>query len=249
MKIKELGKGFMHKTYLADIDGDKYVMQKLGKTFGSIPDITNISEELNKRHFPTVEVLPNWRVTKHIEGECIENPNDKQFKSALRLALTFHAVTRDIKVPTNNEIHSVPELRGLYDTINELPHRTVHGDLKPFNFIFKDDVAVALIDLDLVHSAPIVWDIANMICSWCNIDGEINYDRVEMIKCTYLNSDVCSKEEFEMIDFTVLAFSLEFYYRYQDYDYFSNLEKSYCDMRVKSAMKFYNNYKKYTEKQ
>jgi len=247
MKIRELGKGFMHKTYLADIDSDKYVIQKLGKSFGSIPDMNNISKELNRRHFPTIEVLPNWRVTKHIEGECIESPNDRQFKSALRLALMFHATTRDIKVLKNKNIHSVFELKDSYEIINQLSHRTIHGDLKPLNFIFRGDVAVALIDLDLVHSAPIVWDIANLICSWCNVNGEINYDRVELIKNTYFHSDVCSQEEFNMIDFTVLTFSLEFYYRYQDYDYFANLKKSYCDMRVKSAMKFYKNFKKYIE--
>ncbi len=89
MKINKLGNGFMHKTYLIDDGKEKYVAQKLGKAFSSVPDVDYVSNELNKMHFPTIEVLPNWRVTRYIDGEAIKSPNDKQFKSAVALTLRF----------------------------------------------------------------------------------------------------------------------------------------------------------------
>lgn len=231
----------MHKSYILDRDGHKVVLQELGKAFGAIPDTTKICEFLEGK-FPTTKLL-KWRVVEYIEGDTVTNPSNSQLRSAVKLLIKFHSKTASFLAEPFN-MHKVPELEKEYEELRklQLPIRTVHGDVKCNNFIYKGDRAVALIDLDYVHNNTIVWDIANMICSWCGCEnGTIDIKKVEIIKSEFKKH--INRSEYEAIDKFVLVYAREFYHRHKDYNYFKNLTREYCDYRSNNALKFYQLYK------
>jgi len=243
LDISKLDSGFMHDSYLIEAGGERIVLQKLNKTFDSIPDIDKVSKFLIDKKFPTIEVLDNYRITKYIYGVIEDKPNDVQFISALQLVGKFHNTIQEYNAPIRKDIHSVRELRKNYKKLDKLPKRVIHGDLKPLNFLFKGNTAIALLDLDYVHKNTIVWDIANLICSWCGCQtGKIVPRRIEIIKKQYSSWSLLTEEEIGMIDYCVKVFALEFYYRYKDYDYFNKLSKEYCDKRSQNALKFYESF-------
>jgi Ser/Thr protein kinase RdoA (MazF antagonist) len=53
-----------------------------------------------------------------------------------------------------------------------LPGRPIHGDLKFNNFLFVDQEASALVDLDSLGRLPLAYDLGDAWRSWCNRAGE-----------------------------------------------------------------------------
>ena len=53
-----------------------------------------------------------------------------------------------------------------------LPDRIVHGDPKISNVVFRDDDAIAMIDLDTLARMPVVLELGDAFRSWCNPRGE-----------------------------------------------------------------------------
>lgn len=245
-KIREIGDGHINDTYLLDDGKEKVIVQKLGKSFGRIPDIKPVTDYL-KGKFDTVEVLDNWRITSYKSGKVYtpEEITEKQLLEAVDVVAEFHnAIQGFDKAEELNQIHSavhILELADKYKKLEKLPKRVIHGDMRLDNIMFKNGKPYTLIDLDTVHKSYIVWDIANMIFMWTGgVKGKPNQELAKKIKKRYLDKiDFLTQEEVEMIDFTTKLYALELHYRFQDYDYFSKLSKEYCDKRSKAALKYY----------
>ena len=114
LNISRIDSGFMHDSYLITDKNERIVLQKLNKTFGSIPDIDKVSKFLIDKKFPTVRALDNYRITRYIYGIVESQPNDVQFVSALQLVGKFHRLIQDFDAPIRKDIHSVKELKKNY---------------------------------------------------------------------------------------------------------------------------------------
>ena len=93
---------------------------------------------------------------RFIEGESggdgWKNQHDEQgLRSAARLLRRIHDASADW-VPPDNAVFAAPTAEG-GDVF-------VHGDPGPWNFVWRDGEAVALIDWDFLHPAPRLEDVA-----------------------------------------------------------------------------------------
>ena len=245
INIKKIGDGHINDTFLFDNKNDKVVVQKLGKSFGEVSDISPVCDFLEKKKFNTIKVLKNWRVLNYIDGRAYTSFNRKQLLSALKITSSFHRVIQKFNASEKN-FHSFLYLRKEYKSLPQnLPLRVIHGDMRPDNILFKKDMAIALIDLDTVHKGCICWDIANMIFSWCGgMEGKIRIEEINIIKKFYSTKvKFLTNREVDSIDEFVKVFALEIGHRFKDYNYFKKLEKSYCQKRSRDALTFYRKYK------
>ncbi len=53
-----------------------------------------------------------------------------------------------------------------------LPIKVIHGDPKISNFLFKEEKAFALIDLDTCSSASLLFDLGDAFRSWCGLEED-----------------------------------------------------------------------------
>ncbi|NUR59158.1 MAG: GNAT family N-acetyltransferase, partial [Catenulispora sp.] len=155
----------------------RYVLQRDQQLAGGVNTVTRIG---NRVHRPAGEWTPAVQaLLKHLES--------KGFTAAPR-AHGLDAEGREIldfipgEVPTS-EAHVTDEalsevavmLRAFHDaTLDFTPPPDVawhfaprapaevvcHGDVAPYNTVFRDGRPVALIDFDTAHPAPRVWDVA-----------------------------------------------------------------------------------------
>jgi Phosphotransferase enzyme family len=96
-------------------------------------------------------------VLRYIDGESggdgWRNQHDEQgLRSAARLLRRIHDASADW-VPPKDAVFDAPPAAAGGDVF-------VHGDPGPWNFVWRDGEAVALIDWDFLHRAPRIDDVA-----------------------------------------------------------------------------------------
>lgn len=96
-------------------------------------------------------------VLRYIDGESggdgWRNQHDEQgLRSAARLLRRIHDASADW-VPPEGAVFDAPSTAADADVF-------VHGDPGPWNFVWRDGEAVALIDWDFLHPAPRIDDVA-----------------------------------------------------------------------------------------
>lgn len=112
----------------------------------------------------------------------------------------------------------VSEYEKIEGSIEKLPDRIIHGDLKLNNIRFDESkkIALCLIDLDTLGENKIVIDIGDAVRSWCRgKDGLFNPSIFEaMIKGYFYTADFITKDEKEAILLGVEVVTLELCARY-----------------------------------
>jgi len=77
-------------------------------------------------------------------------------------------------------IDVVGEYKKVEKSINQLPERIIHGDLKIGNIRFEEtgNKALCLIDMDTMGRNKIVYDIGDAVRSWCMLSekGKVSFD-------------------------------------------------------------------------
>lgn len=241
-KVKKFGDGHINETYLLETDNDKVVIQKVNKSYDKVGNIERVANFLEKKEFPSVRVLKNWRVVSFVKGKPIKvkKATNKQLKSAIELVVKFHNIIQDFEVRNGCNPHKKIK------EFESLPKRNIHGDMRFDNILFKDDRAIAIIDLDTVTEDYIVWELANIIFMWCGgVSGKPDLKRIQNIKKWYFElEDFWTEKEKNILDSVVKLFSKEKHEQFKNYDYFKKLSKEYCDKRSENAMKFLKKYEK-----
>lgn len=243
MKVHATKNGLINDTISLESAGDRVVVQKVNVSFGERYDISGVAEHLSDAGFPSVRIRNDWRVADYIEGRVVDEPeNDKQAVGAAEMVATFHKKAGSYPARNLPGAHSVPELRKDYKRLHSLglPLRTVHGDLKFSNLILDGDSPKALIDLDTVHRAPVAWDVANMVFSWCGgISGNVRENMAKKVIDAYRNR-AFFLEDLELTNLPefVRVFSLELYYRFSRPGEFVALDEDYRSSRANNALLF-----------
>ena len=103
-----------------------------------------------------VSLTDETETLRFIEGESggdgWKNQHDEQgLRSAARLLRRIHDASADW-APPDDAVFAAPLVEGGVVF--------VHGDPGPWNFVWRDGVAVALIDWDFLHPAPRLEDVA-----------------------------------------------------------------------------------------
>ena len=96
-------------------------------------------------------------VLRYIDGEsggdAWKNQHDERgLRSAARLLLRIHDASASW-VPPDDAVFAAPSTAADGDVF-------VHGDPGPWNFVWRDGEAIALIDWDFLHRAPRLDDVA-----------------------------------------------------------------------------------------
>lgn len=96
-------------------------------------------------------------VLDHLPGEVAHYPvpahvwSDRTLRAVAALLRAYHDATAGF-VP--------PEDAGWYLPAREPAEVICHGDIAPYNCVFRDGVPVAFIDFDTAHPGPRLWDVA-----------------------------------------------------------------------------------------
>ncbi|MGB7290824.1 MAG: phosphotransferase [Thermodesulfobacteriota bacterium] len=150
------------------------------------------------------------------------------------------------------------------DSIEGLPERIIHGDLKLNNIRFdeKGQKAIAIVDLDTLGTGKIVIDIGDAIRSWCHKlvgpDGEddlFDLDMFRFIMSGYLSTAVfMTREEIKSIPEGVVMMMLELSARYitdaYEESYFRLDSERYANLfeqnktKAFAQMRLFNDFKK-----
>lgn len=97
-------------------------------------------------------------VVDFIHGDVADYPEpgyvrtDATLERVGRLLRGLHDVTLDFTPPSGGT---------WYFPAREPAEVICHGDIAPYNCVFRDGVPVAFIDFDTAHPAPRVWDVAH----------------------------------------------------------------------------------------
>lgn len=156
----------------------------------------------------------NWsyhRLYKYVENDDIHFLNSKQAYSAGKLLGSLHSALRWFSDEyTQSSHHDIPlrlnEMKDCEDLIKTSHHKeifdkilhwiwsievdmmrditTIHGDTKIYNFLFKWDEALCMVDVDWFLNRSILWDIGDWIRTIAKketIDGsyDLNFDLIE----------------------------------------------------------------------
>jgi len=140
----------------------------------------------------------------------------------------------------------VNEYRGVGLTLDSLPIRLIHGDLKVNNILFdeKNVSAVAILDLDTVMRKSIVVDLGDAVRTWCgkvSEKGQVSFD-MGILKAMlegYASTAIflSNKEWMSVFDGIRLLF-LEITARYLT----DAMEESYFKLDVRNFSSLYEQY-------
>jgi len=95
--------------------------------------------------------------------------SDEQLRQAAQLIRRFHNTTRGSALAGESEV-------------------VCHHDLSPCNFVFQNNVPIALIDFDAAIPGTSISDFAYALWMWCNL-GEEDKDAKERGRCLKLMCD------------------------------------------------------------
>lgn len=94
----------------------------------------------------------------------------KDYKSSLETASEERKTLAKEKIKFINENLTLPEKWIALEKANLLPKRIIHADPKISNILFnKNEEAIAVIDLDTVMQATLLYDFGDMIRSYTNL--------------------------------------------------------------------------------
>lgn len=114
-------------------------------------------------------------IVSYITGEVCNYPLSENAKSVT----AFVSSAKLLRAYHDSTLGFVETLHG--DEPWFLPPREpveviCHGDYAPYNVVLEGDQAVAIIDFDIAHPAPRVWDIAYALYRWGPLTDPVNAD-------------------------------------------------------------------------
>ncbi len=121
---------------------------------------------------------------------------------------------------------------------NNLPQRVIHGDPKISNFLFNDNDAFAIIDLDTCSRGSVLFDLGDAFRSWCgleedNQDNTFNIEYFEAGLRGYFSEHSLHKQEIHLIPQSIELITLELATRFCN-DYFADSYFGYSQERYSS---------------
>ncbi len=144
------------------------------KTFDKVPNAT-IAFEAAKCFGEFYKVINNQKIvfTDALPDFVNFEKRVSDYKSVIENA---HADRKQIaaeEIAWMYNFLSFPNLWRRLVNEGKLPIRNIHGDPKISNILFNSDAqAIAVIDLDTVMNAPILYDFGDMARSYCNLTNE-----------------------------------------------------------------------------
>ncbi len=126
--------------------------------------LSEFYEILNRKPLELQEVLPGFI---DFEKRIID------FQDAIKTADNQYLEAASEEISFLQSLLTLPEKWIALSVSKKLPTRTIHADPKISNILFdKQDKAVAVIDLDTMMNAPILYDFGDMVRSYCNTTNE-----------------------------------------------------------------------------
>ncbi|MFF8784461.1 phosphotransferase [Streptomyces sp. NPDC015125] len=92
---------------------------------------------------------------------------DASLEAVARLLRAYHDATAGFLPPLDAQWYQPPR---------EPAEVVCHGDLAPYNTVYRDGVPVALIGFDTAHPGPRVWDLAYAAYRFVPLTGPDNRD-------------------------------------------------------------------------
>ena len=92
---------------------------------------------------------------------------DETLTEVARLLRAFHDATSGFTEPASTTWYLPPR---------EPREVICHGDIAPYNSVFRDGRPVAFIDFDTAHPGPRVWDVAYAAYRFVPLAGPDNFD-------------------------------------------------------------------------
>ncbi len=98
-----------------------------------------------------------------LEGDVANRPADEFYSDdgvlaeSARLLRNYHDATTTFEMPRDGQWMHPPR---------EPVEVICHGDFAPYNAVFVDGLPVGIIDFDVAHPAPRLWDIAYALYRW-----------------------------------------------------------------------------------
>ncbi len=112
-------------------------------------------------------------ILDHLPGEVAHYPlpdyvrSDASLEAVARLFRAYHDATAGFVPPPDAQWYQPPR---------EPAEVVCHGDLAPYNTVYRDGAPVALIDFDTAHPGPRVWDLAYAAYRFVPLTGADNQD-------------------------------------------------------------------------
>ena len=97
-----------------------------------------------------------------VDGRLVP-PSDRSLRSAIRLIREMHDATVDFQAPPDAVWNAKPFTT---DRSGERVEVIAHNDLAGYNTIYRDGLAVAIIDWDFAAPASRLWDLAHAAWSF-----------------------------------------------------------------------------------
>ncbi|MDP3881885.1 MAG: phosphotransferase [Nanoarchaeota archaeon] len=123
---------------------------------------------MSKSNFKPSFQLPGFHDTKNIINklECLMHSKKNNIKS--------NAVNEEFNF-IRNHINLSPDIGKMRKTI-------IHADPKIANFLFKEDKAIAILDLDTLMIASPLIDLGDALRSWCRVKPATSLFRQEIFR-------------------------------------------------------------------
>jgi len=107
-----------------------------------------------------------------VPGEVAGRPwpawlsDDDRVASVARLVRRFDDVMQDFGIPDDASTNLLPDAPDMPPSIGRKPTFVGHMDITPENVVFRDGVAVALIDFDMAQPTDRVAEVCNLLLWW-----------------------------------------------------------------------------------
>ncbi|WP_126651620.1 phosphotransferase enzyme family protein [Chryseobacterium aureum] len=206
-----------HKLLVEDVNGQPWRMLSFienSVTFLTVPSLQTAFEAaktfscflatVNTEKLPAIEdSLPNFL---NFEKRITD------YKTALKDAQPHLKENAKAEIELTNQLLSLPDQWIHMEKNNQIPKRIIHADVKISNILFdQNHKPLAVIDLDTMMMAPVLYDFGTMIQSYTNTtkedDGKaVNNFNPEMYKVVkegflfYLKEKL-TPEESENLDY------------------------------------------------
>jgi hypothetical protein len=110
-----------------------------------------------------IELADGRETLSFLDGEVANDPPPAFFRDDTILVAAAHLLRRYHDAAVNFEI---PDGAVWMHPAQENAQVVCHSDFAPYNTVFRNEMPVGIIDFDVAHPAPRLWDIAYALYRW-----------------------------------------------------------------------------------
>ena len=215
-KSEPMKEGQVNYNYLLETEKEKYVLTIFNKkNYDEIITLVGILEHLSEKKFPSSKLVETVNgdlfdtyqkqyviMKKYIEGEIIENLNEKQLFKVGKILAELHNIDVPSFVPDKYP-YGIESFEQVYvkkaedeeyikwlqkkekylkeNISNGLPKVLIHGDVFYDNLLWKNGMLAALIDFEYACNYYKIFDIGTAIIGNCIENEKINFQKAKSI--------------------------------------------------------------------